>query len=186
MNRTSSAQTIVVVFSLFCVATLHAELSQFDKWRLEDAKREWHNERHQGFDFRVQQNDYKIRDAIRRGEEGDPFWENDFDRLMEERQRTRRNLEAIEKANDAWERERRRGSNNLTDPLDHRIRNTLNGAEYDNNGFWKDDFNRQMRQRREIRRDSEFRSTPLHSPILDVPSPNLDNPFDNDWIIQGY
>ena len=85
MNRNSSATIVALAVFLSCAITLHAELSQFDKWRLEDAKREWRNEQHQGFDFRVQQNDYQIRDALRRGEEGDPFWESDFDRLMEER-----------------------------------------------------------------------------------------------------
>lgn len=188
MNRTSIACTPTIIFTFFCVATLRAELDSFDRWQLDNAKREWRDEQRRGFDLRVQQNDYRIKDALRRGEQGDLLWKNDFDRLIEERQRTRRNLEAIQRATDDWERERRRGSNNLTDPLDHRIRNTLDNAAFDDSGLWQNDFDSQMRRRRDIRRDSESRHSlipmpPPGAPAPIITTPPIDAPLDDGWLV---
>ncbi len=179
---------LFVFMSCLITATGWAGLNGFERMRLEDAKREWHNERHQGFDFRVQQNDYQIREALRRGEEGDPFWESDFNRLMEDRQRTRRNLEAIQRATDDWERERRRGSDNRTAPLDRRIRNTLDNAAFDDSGLWQNDFDSQMRRRRDIRRDSESRHSlipmpPPGAPAPIITTPPIDDPLDDGWLV---
>lgn len=89
MNHALLLPAFAAALSCFAAATLHAAPSDFDRWRLEDAKRDWHNERLQGAGFHARQNDYQIQDALRRGEAGDPFWENDFDRLMAERQHLR-------------------------------------------------------------------------------------------------
>ena len=86
MNHALLLPAFAAALSCFAAATLHAAPSEFDRWRLEDAKRDWHNERYQGVSIHVQQNDHQIQDALRRGERGDPFWKNEFDSLMRERQ----------------------------------------------------------------------------------------------------
>lgn len=188
MDRSPLTRCLAVALGLLAATTLRAELDSFDRWQLDNAKREWRDEQRRGFDLRVQQNDYRIKDALRRGEQGDLLWKNDFDRLIEERQRTRRNLEAIQRATDDWERERRRGSDNRTAPLDRRIRNTLDNAAFDDSGLWQNDFDSQMRRRRDIRRDSESRHSlipmpPPGAPAPIITTPPIDDPLDDGWLV---